>query len=61
MNTKERILKELNEIELQLIELSEGYLGEFEDEDPEASAKSGIDGLLDSVRSTIGWIEEVYS
>ena len=45
----EKVVKEkLNDIINQLTELSEGYLNqeEFED-DPEASMKSSIDGLID--------------
>ena len=59
MDSQKRVLSELNEIKEKLIDLSEGYLGEFED-DPEASAKSYIDGLLDSVRSTINGIKDLY-
>lgn len=51
----EKVVKEkLKEIINQLIELSEGYLNqeEFYD-DPEASMKSSIDGLIDSVNEVL--------
>jgi hypothetical protein len=51
----EKIVKEkLKDIINQLTELSEGYLNqeEFED-DPEASMKSSIDGLIDFTKEVL--------
>jgi hypothetical protein len=59
MNTKERILSELNELEEILTDLSEGYLNDFEDV-TEASAKYYIEGLLDYLRTTTSEIKDLY-
>lgn len=51
----EKVVKEkLKDIINQLTELSEGYLNqeEFED-DPEASMKSSIDGLIDFAKEIL--------
>lgn len=52
--SQEVVKVKLTEIINQLTELSEGYLnqGEFED-DPEASMKSSIDGLIDNAKEVL--------
>jgi hypothetical protein len=53
------VLEKLKSIREQLIDLSEGNLGDFED-DPEASVKSYIDGLLDTIDCTVYDIKNIY-
>lgn len=52
--SQEVVKVKLTEIINQLTELSEGYLNqeEFED-DPEASMKSSIDGLIDNAKEVL--------
>lgn len=52
--SQEIVKVKLTEIINQLTELSEGYLNqeEFED-DPEASMKSSIDGLIDNAKEVL--------
>ena len=57
----EKVVKQkLTDVINQLINLSEGYLSEFEDDDPEASAKSTIDGIIDYINTEFMYIEKLY-
>lgn len=58
--SKEQVNKEIEKIIAKLQDLNEGYLSQFEDEDPEASVKSEIDGLIDYTKSTLREINNLY-
>ncbi len=52
--SEEIVREKLKDIINQLTDLSEGYLNQEDFEnDPEASMKSSIDGLIDSVKEVI--------
>ncbi len=57
---KEKIQKELNEVLSKLIDLREGYLEKFEDEDPIASAKGEIDLIIDDINLAVTNIDVLF-
>lgn len=46
---KNKVYKAINKIEVIITDLKEGYLGEFEDEDPVASIKGTLSNLLEQL------------
>lgn len=57
---KKKIQKELNEILDKLTDLREGYLEKFEDEDPVATAKGEIDGLIDNINELNSNLDDLF-
>lgn len=55
----EKLYKALDDIEEIIVDIKEGYLQEFEDEDPVASIKGEFSGLWEEVRLTRHNIESL--
>lgn len=58
-SSKEKVFETLNQVIEQLTDLSEGYLRDFED-DPEASAKGTIDGIICYIQEDLIYLEDLY-